>query len=82
MNRHQQSLLLMAIVLFTSTSCKQDLQNSDREAVFKPFRHTFNIEQLHEEFSSSMMAEAKNDWNEMAEVNKKGKYKPDIESIG
>jgi alpha-L-fucosidase len=48
---------------------------------FVQFEYEYSIEQLHTEFSESMINEAKNDMNELSQVNRTGKFRGTLESI-
>ena len=56
-------------------------RTAEAPLVFEIYKYKYSIEQLHENYSGSMMADAKKDMDELNEVNKNGEYKAAFESL-
>ena len=52
-----------------------------RPADFQPFRYKMTTEQLMEKYSAERMKRAETEFQEIAKVNEKGKWKPTWESL-
>ncbi|WKZ61351.1 MAG: alpha-L-fucosidase [Cyclobacteriaceae bacterium] len=76
-----QTFLTIAcyIVLVTTSVVAQE--QPKRPSDFKPFHYKYSTLELYEKFSADMMKRAADDVKKLIEVNEKGKYKPNPESL-
>jgi alpha-L-fucosidase len=72
---------VFAVLFLILTNCQQEKKQSE-QSDHQRYKYRYSIEQLKENFSAEMIAEAQKDMAELNEVNKTGKYKANLESIG
>jgi alpha-L-fucosidase len=70
-------MILITAIAAIFPGCRQVEPVKD----FVQFEYDYSIEQLHMEFSESMIAEGRNDLNELYEINRTGRFRGTLESI-
>lgn len=71
---------ILAFLFLSASLTAQDLQPK-RPQNFTPYNFRYTIEELYEKFSEQHISDAKQDMDELNEVNEKGVYKPDYSSL-
>jgi alpha-L-fucosidase len=74
-------LLLICIATWAYTVNSFSQVQPKRPEGFEPYKYKYSIEQLNEKYSDDMMKRAVVDVKKMTEVNEKGTYKPNAESL-
>lgn len=69
--------ILISLMAAAFLGCRQ----AEPVKEFEKFQYEYPIEQLHREFSESMMTVAEDDLNELIEVNQSGRFRGTMESI-